>query len=75
MHAEMWRMWAHIALAAVIGIPGLVVLSRLREAVPEGDLLGVALLAVCAAYAMWQVRRYFDERERHARGDDKAAER
>jgi membrane protein implicated in regulation of membrane protease activity len=64
MPAEMWRMWGHVALATVIGIAGLILLAQRREALPEADLLGVALFAVCVAYALWQVRRYFDGRER-----------
>ncbi|MBX6374309.1 MAG: hypothetical protein IRZ13_08735 [Acetobacteraceae bacterium] len=56
--------WLRIALAAVVGIVGLVALPHWHTQEPTGDYLAVALFAACAGYAMWQVRQYFDARER-----------
>lgn len=58
------RTWLRIALAAVVGIVGLVALPRWHELEPISDYLAVALFAACVGYAMWLVRRHFDARER-----------
>ncbi|MBW8271308.1 hypothetical protein [Caldovatus aquaticus] len=59
-----------IGLAMAAGIAGLVALARWRELAPLGDYLAAALFAACAAYAMWQVRRFFDALERTGDGSD-----